>query len=131
MPAADLFRRTLEAGSSIVGVTRERAEAVVKEWVEAGDLGKSKAQKAVDDMLDRSRRATADIRALVRREVSDQLVALGVATKDDIARLEARLDDTTTTTTTTPTPGEMSPPTGAAPITKVTTPTPPTGAGEA
>lgn len=89
---SDLFQRSLDAGISFVGITRERAEAVVKEWVDAGDLGKGKAKKAVEDLVDRSHRASEELRTFVRREIADQLAALGVATSDDITRLETRID---------------------------------------
>lgn len=92
MGKSDLFRRTLEAGTSFLDMSRERAEAVVKEWVDAGDLGKGRAQKAIDDVLERSRKATDDLREIVRREIRTQLETMGVATRDDIARLEAKLD---------------------------------------
>lgn len=92
MGKSDLFRRTLEAGTAVLGMSRERAEAVVKEWVEAGDLGKGKAQKAIDDVLERSRRATEDLRDMIRREIREQLGGMGVATRDDVARLEAKID---------------------------------------
>lgn len=95
MAKTDLFRRTLEAGTSFLDMSRERAETVVKEWVDAGDLGKGKAQKAIDDVLERSRKATDDLRDVVRREIATQLSAMGVATHDDIARLEAKLDAAT------------------------------------
>jgi len=92
MGNSDLFKRSLDAGTAFVDLTRERAEAVVKEWVEAGDLGRGKAKKAVEDLLDRSQRATEELRGLIRREIGEQLAALGVATRDDLARLEARID---------------------------------------
>ena len=92
MAKGDLFKRSLEAGTSFLDMTRERAEAMVKEWVEAGDLGRSRAQKAVEQVLDRSRKATDELRALVRKEIADQLAALGVATREDVARLEAKMD---------------------------------------
>jgi len=92
MVKSDLFRRSLDAGMSFVDLTRERAEVVVKEWVDAGDLGKGKAKKAVDELLDRSHRLSEELRALVRREIGEQLAALGVVTRDDLARLEARID---------------------------------------
>ena len=92
MGKSDLFRRTLEAGTSFLDMSRERAEAVVKEWVDAGDLGKGRAQKAIDDVLERSRKATDDLREIVRREIRTQLETMGVATRDDIARLEAKID---------------------------------------
>ncbi len=92
MVNSDLFRRSLDAGMSFVELTRERAEAVVKEWVDAGDLGRGKAKKAVDDLLERSQRATEELRGFVRREIGVQLAALGVATNEDLALLEARID---------------------------------------
>ena len=91
MAKGDLFKRSLEAGTSFLDMTRERAEAIVKEWVDAGDLGKGRAQKAVEQVLDRSRKASDELRALVRKEIGDQLAALGVATREDIARLEAKI----------------------------------------
>jgi len=92
MVKSDLFQRSLDAGISFLDLTRERAEAVVKEYVEAGDLGRGKAKKAVEDLLDRSQRATDDLRRFIRREIGEQLAAVGVATSADLARLEARLD---------------------------------------
>ncbi len=92
MAKNDLFKRSLDAGTSFVNLTRERAEAVVKEWVEAGDLGRGKAKKAVEELLDRSHQVTDELRGLVRREIGEQLAALGVATRDDLARIEAKIE---------------------------------------
>jgi polyhydroxyalkanoate synthesis regulator phasin len=91
MAKGDLFKRSLEAGTSFLDMTRERAESMVKEWVDAGDLGKGRAQKAVEQVLERSRKASDELRAMVRKEIGDQLAALGVATREDIARLEAKI----------------------------------------
>jgi polyhydroxyalkanoate synthesis regulator phasin len=93
MAKSDLFKRTLEAGTSFLDMSRERAETVVKEWVEAGDLRKGRAQQAIDDVLARSRKVTDELRELVRREIREQLGGMGVATTDDIARLEAKIDE--------------------------------------
>jgi polyhydroxyalkanoate synthesis regulator phasin len=92
MAKSDLFKRSLEAGTSFIDMTRERAEAVVKDWVEAGDLGKGRAPKAVEQILDRSRKVSGELRGLIRREIANQVAALGVATRDDLARLEAKID---------------------------------------
>jgi polyhydroxyalkanoate synthesis regulator phasin len=93
MAKSDLFKRTVEAGTSFLDMSRERAEAVVKEWVEAGDLRKGKAQQAIDDVLARSRKVSEELRDLIRREIREQLGGMGVATADDIARLEAKIDE--------------------------------------
>jgi polyhydroxyalkanoate synthesis regulator phasin len=91
MSRDDLFRRSFEAGTAFFGMTRERAEALVKDLVKAGEVQKGKAQKAIDEVLERSRKGAEELRDLVRREVADQVASLGLATKEDIARLEGKL----------------------------------------
>jgi hypothetical protein len=44
-------------------------------------------------VLARSRKVTDELRDLVRREIREQLGGMGVATADDIARLEAKIDE--------------------------------------
>jgi polyhydroxyalkanoate synthesis regulator phasin len=99
MAQGDIFKRSLEAGTSFIGMSRERAESIVREWVEAGDMGRGRAQKAIEDLLDRSRKVTDDLRRLVRREVRNQVAALGVATRADLARLETKIDAVATRAT--------------------------------
>ena len=72
-------------------MTQQRAEALVKDLVKAGDVSKGKAGKALNDLMERSRKTTEDLRAIIRREIADQVETLGLATKDDIARLEAKI----------------------------------------
>ena len=96
MARDDLFRRSFEAGTAFLDMTREKAEALVKDLVKAGEVRKGKAQRLIDDLLERSRKGTEELRHLVRKEIAEQVGALGLATKDDIARVEARLDGFTT-----------------------------------
>lgn len=92
MGKTELIKRSLEVGTSFLDMTRERAEVLVKELVDAGVVRKGQAEKAIDLMVERSRKKTEALGNLIRREVSEQLSAFGVATKDDIARLESKLD---------------------------------------
>jgi polyhydroxyalkanoate synthesis regulator phasin len=73
-------------------MTRARAEAIVKDLVKAGEVPRQRAQESIDELLERSRKNTEAVRALVQAGVQEQLHSLGIATKDDIARLEAKLD---------------------------------------
>src|SRR5947209_12118921 len=91
MPQNDLLRRYLDAGVAFTQMTRSRAEAIVKDLVKAGELQQNQAQKQVDDLMERSRKNTEQLLDMVRKEITTQLASMGIATKDDIARLEARL----------------------------------------
>ena len=92
MAQSDLFKRYLDAGIAFTEMTRERAQAIVKEWVNAGEVPMQRADDFIEDIVERSRQNTAAIVALVQAQVQDQLGALGLATKADIARLEAKIN---------------------------------------
>jgi polyhydroxyalkanoate synthesis regulator phasin len=87
----ELFKRYLEIGASVLGMSRERAEGIVKDLVASGEVARGQATKAADWLVERGRTGTEELAELVRREVRQQVAALGLATKDDIARLEAEL----------------------------------------
>ena len=91
MAQNDMLKRYLDAGMAFTQLTRARAEAIVKDLVKAGELQREQAQDRVEDLLERSRKNTDQLRDLVRKEIREQLASIGLATKDDIARLERKL----------------------------------------
>ena len=92
MAGDELFKRYLEIGSSVLSMSRERAEGIVRDLVASGEVAKSQAAKATDWLVERGRAGTEELTEMVRREIRQQVAALGLATKDDLARLEARID---------------------------------------
>lgn len=72
-------------------MTRAQAQRVVRQLVKEGQLAEGRARSYVDELLTRSRKRTEELRKLVRREIQSQLSALGLATKDDLAKLEGKL----------------------------------------
>ena len=96
MPQNDMLKRYLDAGIAFTQMTRARAEGIVKDLVKAGELQREQTQERVDELVERSRKNTDQLLDLVRTEVRQQFAAMGLATKDDIARIEARLNATGT-----------------------------------
>ncbi len=86
-----LIKRYLDAGMAFTQMTQARAEAIVKDLVKAGEVQANRTEELVAQLVDRSKRNTDRLMEVVRKEVRDQIKALGLATQDDIARLEARL----------------------------------------
>lgn len=91
MPENETLKRYLDAGMAFTQLTRARAEEIVKDLVKRGELRREQVQEQVDDLLDRSRQNTEALVGLVRKEIADQLGNLGLATKEDIKRLEAKI----------------------------------------
>jgi polyhydroxyalkanoate synthesis regulator phasin len=96
MPQNDMLKRYLDAGIAFTQMTRARAEGIVKDLVKAGEVQRDQTQERVDELMDRSRKNTEQLLELVRAEVRQQFSAMGLATKDDIQRIEARLNTTGT-----------------------------------
>ncbi|TML93780.1 MAG: hypothetical protein E6G06_00860 [Actinobacteria bacterium] len=90
--ANEMWKRYLDVGVTFSETTRKRAEEFVRDLVKAGEVQQERAQKAVDELVDRSRRNTEELVTLVRNEIKSQVSTLGIATKDDIRRLEGRID---------------------------------------
>jgi polyhydroxyalkanoate synthesis regulator phasin len=93
MDRSELLKRYLDAGMQFTQLTQRRAEAIVKDLVKAGEIQAEQTQSMVTELVERSRKNTERFVEQVRAEIRQQFKTLGVATKDDIARLERRIDD--------------------------------------
>ena len=72
-------------------MTRKKAEELVTELVQSGDLQRGDAKARVDELLERSRQGTEVIMTTVRTEVTRQLGAVGIANLEDLAQQVAAL----------------------------------------
>ena len=91
MPQTPDWAKYLNAGVEFVAITRSQARDRAKELVSQGQLAQEQVQSFVDDLVDDSRRRTDTMMDLIRQEIGRQVKTLGIATKDDLARLEARI----------------------------------------
>jgi polyhydroxyalkanoate synthesis regulator phasin len=91
MPQAPDWKHILEVGMQFTEMRRSQARELAADLVAQGQLARDQMAAAVDEMLAMSRRRTEEFREVVRGEVQRQLGALGLATKDDLARLERRM----------------------------------------
>ena len=88
MAGNDGYRRYIEAASVLGQITRARTEEIVRELMSGGDVQREHAQQWVDDLVERSRKATEELFDVVRAEVTNQMTALGLD-PDDLARQAA------------------------------------------
>jgi polyhydroxyalkanoate synthesis regulator phasin len=93
MAQNDLLKRLLDAGMTFTAMTQARAEDLIRDLVRAGEVQAEQAQGVVDELVDRSRRNSEKLIDAVRSEIRQQVANLGLATKDDIDRLERKIAD--------------------------------------
>ncbi|MDQ1442557.1 MAG: hypothetical protein QOG97_2785, partial [Acidimicrobiaceae bacterium] len=91
MAQRDLLKRYLDAGMAFTSMTKSRAEGIVRELVRAGEIQRDQVQTQVDELIERSRRNSDHLMALVRKEVTSQLTDLGTTLRDELRSLERRL----------------------------------------
>jgi polyhydroxyalkanoate synthesis regulator phasin len=91
MPQPPDWNRYLDAGAEFVAMTRTQARKRAKELVSQGHLAQEQVQGFVDDLVDESRKRTDVLLEVVRKEIQRQVKTLGIATKEDLARLETKL----------------------------------------
>ncbi|HEX7168808.1 MAG TPA: hypothetical protein VF230_17660 [Acidimicrobiales bacterium] len=89
MAQGDILKRYLDAGLAFTQMTRERAEAIVQDLVKAGEIRRKEAEGLLEELVERSRKNTDELIAIVRREVAEQIRNLGL--EDLAARAGARL----------------------------------------
>jgi len=92
MAQRDLLKRYLDAGMAFTAMTKSRAEGIVRELVRAGEISRDQVQGQVDELIERSRRNTDHLVALVRKEVTSQLADASTALRDEFRALERRLN---------------------------------------
>ena len=91
MATNDSLQRYIDAGIAFTNMTRKKAEELVTELVQNGDLQRGDAKARVDELLERSRQGTEVIVTTVRSEVSRQLGAVGIANLEDLAKQVAAI----------------------------------------
>ena len=92
MAKKDLLTGAIDAGRDATSRTQDRVETLVRELVQTNTEQIEQAQRAISEMVDRSRRTSERWLELIQTEVTDQISALRVATHADVRTLEARIE---------------------------------------
>lgn len=91
MARDDRLKKVQDAGADFLETARSRAEEFLRELSRASGDTQGRAQGAIDDLVEGGRRGTEQLVSVIRKEITNQLGLLGLATKDDLDRLERRL----------------------------------------
>ena len=91
MAQTDLLKRYLDAGLAFTQMTQQRAEAIVRDLVKAGEVQAEQAAQRRNELVERSRQNTEKLVEQVRKEVRDQVRSLGLATQSDITSLRKEI----------------------------------------
>jgi polyhydroxyalkanoate synthesis regulator phasin len=72
-------------------MTRTQAERVAGLLAKQGEVQGAQVSRVAEDLLRRTRKNREQLSRLLQREVKRQLGAVGIATRDEVARLQQRV----------------------------------------
>ena len=81
------------AGLGAMSMTKEKAESIFDEYVEKGKAQKEHRDGFVKDVMDHAEKAKGDLEKVISEQVEKAMSKQPMATKEDIKRIEARLDE--------------------------------------
>jgi len=84
--------RIMLAGLGALSMTRERAEKIFDEYVERGQAERGTRTGFVKELMDHAEKSRKDLEKLVGEQVQTVVEKLNLATKDDVRRVEKKLD---------------------------------------
>jgi polyhydroxyalkanoate synthesis regulator phasin len=88
----ELFKKTMLMGVGLAAMTKDRVEEMAREVAKSADMSADKGQQFVREVLDRAEKARDDFESTVQKAVNDNLRKTDLPTRDDIERLNARLE---------------------------------------
>jgi polyhydroxyalkanoate synthesis regulator phasin len=80
------------AGLGAISMTRERAEKIFDEYVSRGKLEKENRTGFVKAIMDAADKNRAELEKLIAKQVRETVEHLNLPTRDDIQRLEQKMD---------------------------------------
>lgn len=87
----DLLRKYMDSLMGITEMPRERAEKLVRDLQERGEIRARDIRKATEDLVERSVRNRRELVGLVQKEIRRQIRSLGLATREDVDKLARRV----------------------------------------
>jgi polyhydroxyalkanoate synthesis regulator phasin len=91
MAQAPDWKQLIEAGMQFTEMRRSQAKRIAGDLLAQGQIARDQVASTVDELVDMSRRRREELTAIVRHELQRQLAVIGVATQEDLARLERRI----------------------------------------
>lgn len=85
------MRNAIQVVSAVAEIPRKQAEKIAKELAKKAGLGSGQISDLASDIMKKSRENAQMVASLVGSEVRRQVKALGLVTRDDLERVNRRI----------------------------------------
>jgi polyhydroxyalkanoate synthesis regulator phasin len=93
MDMIDLIKRTLLTGVGLAVMTKDKVEELGKELASQAKLSENEGKEFVDHLLTQSETARKEFEARINSAVQKAVSSLNLASKDEVARLSAKVEE--------------------------------------
>jgi polyhydroxyalkanoate synthesis regulator phasin len=80
-------------GAGLWAMTEEKINELVKDLVDEGDISKEEGKKAIQELIEESKKQTVDFEKKVSEKMQDAISKKDIFTKKDMNELESRIKD--------------------------------------
>jgi polyhydroxyalkanoate synthesis regulator phasin len=87
----DIIKKAFLAGVGALSLTKERAQRVVKELVEQGQIREQEGKKVLADVMRKADAARKDVQKTVGVQVSAAYQKMNLATQAQLKKMEQRI----------------------------------------
>ncbi|MBM9538251.1 phasin family protein [Desulfobulbus alkaliphilus] len=89
----ELMKNVVYAGIGAAFLTKEKIEELKSDLVEKGKMSQEEGKQFVDDLLSKSEKAKDQLDLWINRRVEEQVKQLNLATRDEIAELQRKVEE--------------------------------------
>jgi polyhydroxyalkanoate synthesis regulator phasin len=89
----DLIKKALYTGVGLAVLTKEKAEELVKDLTQQAKLSEQEGKELFEGLLKQSEQARNDFQAKIDEAVLTVVKRLNLATKDEVASLNAKVEE--------------------------------------
>ena len=80
-------------GAGLWAMTEEKINELVKDLVDEGDISKEEGKKAVQELIEESKKQTIDLEKKVSEKIQDAVSKKDIFTRKDMKQVESRIKD--------------------------------------
>ena len=89
----EMLKNALYVGLGAAFLTKEKIEELKADLIEKGKMSQEEGKQFVDDLLRKSEKAKDQLELWINKRVEDRIKQLNLATKDEIAELERKIEE--------------------------------------
>ena len=89
----EMLKNVVYAGIGAAFLTKEKIEELKGDLIEKGKMSQEEGKQFVEDLLRKSEKAKDQLDLWITKQVEDRIMQLNLATKDEIAELQRKIEE--------------------------------------